>query len=513
MRIRGLVAGLIVLLSVLAPGAASAVNDESFSLGLWPGGPGWLGVVFESEGLTYLEMSRLAGFVDKADGSESLEACSGYDTGGCTTASRGLIYAILPPCKTSSQTWCVEGLRARRNSELVNATWNRLYPESTDSVFPGNSSGSMPPGSTPSLWTLPGVTHSGGTDTYLTLVALKGGISRSSAQNPWDPIDVESFVASVYPVVIENGSFRAPWVAAPGWGMGIGDAWPGCAVTTAGSCARRYAFPTDTRFGLTIRLGATPSTFFHGRLTDPQVQVRSTGSGPITIDVEAAPAKTPVVATWQKWQALPESVKALYPDPCTNCGPAIEGFGDPSWMNQIDTRVYLSTPTAGGVRSMNELTTWLDFLGDKATALPGLWTIRSVPREEFGNAQKCFTTPGRINGLVTTNATSYSAGPPVFNAVTQTLDYQVAAPHSTPEGEVFSGSYTLALRSDVARCVYGFTKAPIKASVQVVDSAGQTKVATTSVAEKNGWITLSAQGFDFSKPTVAVKLTGKKKKR
>ena len=119
----------------------------------------------------------------------------------------------------------------------------------------------------------------------------------------------------------------------------------------------------------------------------------------------------------------------------------------------------------------------------------------------------------RVNGLVTTNATSYSAGPPTLDKKTQTLNYQVAAPHFTRTGEVFSGSYTLALRSDVARCIYGFTNAPIKATVQVLDAQGDTKVATTSVAEKDGWITLSAQGFDFSRPTVSVKLTGKKKKR
>ena len=36
---------------------------------------------------------------------------------------------------------------------------------------------------------------------------------------------------------------------------------------------------------------------------------------------------------------------------------------------------------------------------------------------------------------------------------------------------------------------------------------GVEQVATTSLAEKDGWLRLSARGFHFSQPTITVKLT------
>jgi hypothetical protein len=65
----------------------------------------------------------------------------------------------------------------------------------------------------------------------------------------------------------------------------------------------------------------------------------------------------------------------------------------------------------------------------------------------------------------------------------------------------------LVLKSDVARCIYGFSKAPIKAEISITTQDGAKKVATTVVNESNGWLNLSARGFTFSSPTIQVKLT------
>jgi len=76
-----------------------------------------------------------------------------------------------------------------------------------------------------------------------------------------------------------------------------------------------------------------------------------------------------------------------------------------------------------------------------------------------------------------------------------------------PDGSVFKGTYDLALRSQTARCLYGFTSAPVSATIEVASSDGSTQVASTSLRESNGWLYLSAAGFTFSSPTVTVKLT------
>jgi hypothetical protein len=106
-----------------------------------------------------------------------------------------------------------------------------------------------------------------------------------------------------------------------------------------------------------------------------------------------------------------------------------------------------------------------------------------------------------------TNATQYSAGPPTFDKSAGSLEYQVAAPHYTSGGNVFTGTYDLLMRSDVARCLYGFSKAPLNASISVIDNDGVSTAATKLVSEKDGWLRIAAYGFGFSNPTIKVNLT------
>jgi hypothetical protein len=66
------------------------------------------------------------------------------------------------------------------------------------------------------------------------------------------------------------------------------------------------------------------------------------------------------------------------------------------------------------------------------------------------------------------------------------------------------------MRSDTARCLYGFTAAPIQATVTIVSGNSATLVGTTTVSEKDGWLKLAAYGFTFSEKTLKVKITQSK---
>ena len=156
---------------------------------------------------------------------------------------------------------------------------------------------------------------------------------------------------------------------------------------------------------------------------------------------------------------------------------------------------------------MAELLMWLPHINDTATANIGTWTVRSLSAGELTGATSCFVNSTQLNGLVMTNATQYSAGPPIFDKAAGSLEYKVAAPHYTSGGNVFTGTYDLIMRSDVARCLYGFSKAPLNASISVTDNDGVATVATKLVSEKDGWLRISAYGFGFSNPTIKVNLT------
>jgi hypothetical protein len=125
---------------------------------------------------------------------------------------------------------------------------------------------------------------------------------------------------------------------------------------------------------------------------------------------------------------------------------------------------------------------------------------------ELRDANACIRNSTDLVGFVTTNAAVYSAGPPAYNKELESLDYKVIAPHYTASGEIFKGTYDLRIRAEVARCIYGFTNAPIQASISVIGEDGSAQVATQTINEVNGWLSLSANGFTYSAPTISVKL-------
>ena len=112
-----------------------------------------------------------------------------------------------------------------------------------------------------------------------------------------------------------------------------------------------------------------------------------------------------------------------------------------------------------------------------------------------------------IGGMVSTNATVYSSGPPAFNEQAQSLDYKVAAPHFTSKGEVFRGYYNLKITADTARCIYNLKPIPMQATISVVSDAGEKIVGTTIVRSDDEWVELTAANFEFSSPTLRVKFS------
>jgi hypothetical protein len=158
-----------------------------------------------------------------------------------------------------------------------------------------------------------------------------------------------------------------------------------------------------------------------------------------------------------------------------------------------------------GDRAINLIQTFSKSAGDKSVAVPSFWNLRSLTRKEMSKANSCFNEGMGVKGIVTTNSTAYSEGPPTFKD--GQLNYKVASAHSNPDGSDFKGTYNLVIRSDVARCLYKFSAAPLYASIEVVSDNGQSSVATTVFGERDGWVELAAYNFGFSAPTIRVKLS------
>jgi hypothetical protein len=146
-----------------------------------------------------------------------------------------------------------------------------------------------------------------------------------------------------------------------------------------------------------------------------------------------------------------------------------------------------------------------DKVSDTAAGVTSLWSMGSV---NTGGGSGCMKDDARVMGIVTTNALGYDGASPAYSG--GFLNYNVGGLHFNPDGKTeFLGTYDLVMRSDVARCLYGFNKAPISATISVAGGDSNT-VATTVVSEKNGWLKLAAYGFTYSNKKIKVKLSQKK---
>jgi hypothetical protein len=265
--------------------------------------------------------------------------------------------------------------------------------------------------------------------------------------------------------------------------------------------------PVNAAFRLSIRLRHSPSGWFHGRFRDTEVAIEPlVEGGGYRIVLGGRTVAVPVVAAGAKFASLPQTIQEKYlrngsfkSSPsftrdfgCTKCG-------DPM------TRNSTSVPLPDGDDSLEEFELWREYLGDKSTADLRGWSFRGMSVQANHQARRCFEADGTVKGIVAVDAMVYSSGPPAY--LDGSLSYTVSSPHYTSGGAVRRGSYNLIIRSDVARCVYGFSSAPLQASIAVQNSDGGAEVATTTVSESGGWLKLAAYNFEFSAPRIKVTFT------
>ena len=249
-------------------------------------------------------------------------------------------------------------------------------------------------------------------------------------------------------------------------------------------------------------------------MADPVITLEDVAgsSGAVTLTVAAKAVSVPAVVEEKKFSDLPVALQDKYRAtggwPRTGGGYwGASGLG----MSDVDVndpakRNRRSNPSPYGSDSIAELEAWIPVVNDTAAVDFSTWTVRTLG-EDLGAAKGCVTDNNKVTGIVTTNATVYKAGAPVYDATTKSLNYTVSAPHYMSSGELFRGSYGLIIRSDVARCIYKFSTAPIKATIEVIDTGADKNTVVTNVSEANGWMKLMATGFTHSTPTIRAAFT------
>ncbi len=431
-------------------------------------------------------------------------------------------YAILPQCLSPSDINCISdfGITDSQNNNS-SGKFQRYFPNTALNKFQGSASLGVPDGGTGSVYTVAGADFGNGNQYFVRVIAEGHGNSQSSALTN---LDLQVFPVNYrdvnYPPawgdagltpILNPTTGKSNWLwSAPGL---IDNVFCVANSTKEGKCLQRYEFPSHMRFFLKVRMNKVPSGWMHGRISQPNISISKENSA-VTLSFSGEPVSVPVVFKTYWWTQMPAELQSQY-DTKTGCyikNPALQSpsgcraSGRTGPSEDPLQRNVIVRPDAWSVLGMEQLKLVLPFVNDQATTQLSTWAVRTLSSGEMAGADKCFADTSRITGMVSTNATQYSAGPPVFDKSSQSLVYQVGAPHFTNKNTVFEGSYDLSIPSDVARCIYGFSNAPIKAEISIVAPDGTNKVATTSLVEKDGWLFFSANGFTFSNPTIQVKL-------
>lgn len=383
-----------------------------------------------------------------------------------------LATVVLPLCKSQSDENCVEGLQMTLAGKTVQA--NYLREAAAGNRTPANPQLDFFEGGTPLLFDVPGIIHEGGTSTYAVT---------ATANRRFDH-KLKRFITGnlALDVVPYTTKFDPDYdLAGYGYGKNIG-----CLFIELSTCAVREDFPAGVNVSLAVRAPMDIAGWFMGRVKNPLIDVDRISPRNNRIEVSA---ETATVARF----ALVKSPEEITP----SIRKAMGNFGISATLNG-----YAIGALAFDEGALETLDYFRKEVKDTASGVNTLWSVGTIDSPSVG----CFADRSKVLGIVATNAMVYNGGAPRYE--NGFLSYKVGGMHYMPGGkDLVVGTYDLIMRSETARCLYGFSNAPVSATIQVLGGAGAERVATTVVSERDGWLKLAAYGFTFSRKEVRVKLT------
>jgi len=454
-------------------------------------------------------------------GSEKLEDwkqlwCSGWDDPSCKNYDNLFADLILSPCLTDSDRACLESVEAK------NATGNLekliFYGEATSQRIAsyqfksGITSTDIPAGGGLSVWKS-SVKNSDGSDKYYAAHILLRYIATSNKGKPGtdNVVILSDFKGQVYPVTLSNGT--------------------GCLQFTLGNqCVNSANFDGSEKIAVTLRMAKYLTGWIFGRMQNADFSVTPIDSSFNKIRISGDVTLVPELAAKVAKSDIAKDAKLenylrdffTYGRPGVSVpNPGSGSFNDGSVGGYQSTTYsgFLAAQTTTRLLAVNFdkfalFAAFEDHLKPFSPAASN--NGRNILREtnsifwNFGantytGSNKCSSDTSKLHGLVVTNAPIYDNGPPEFKD--GSLNYKVAGVHNNLDGSEFKGRYTYIVRSDTARCYYGFSNAPIEARVEVISANNASQVATVLVSEKDGFIKLQADNFTFSSPTIKVKLS------
>jgi hypothetical protein len=504
--------------------SAADVPAEQFTVAAPPTNDRYTGINLADEVFAKMSISLLEAFTTEGNRLEAniktKVTCTKIGDVGCEANKYFQYNALLGACDSQLTTNCVSKVFAidAAGKEIAGNVLD-AFPGKTPYSYKGDASVGLPEGSSALVVEFPGITHAGGNE-FLVVAYMQGYRSFNESK-----FSVQDFKSAIFAIsrIPEGCSTTTPETtirsdhklggrAVRGGGCGgssNGSTKLGCVMASATHCALPWALPLDVTFGYSLKLQEKIKGWLHGRLSEASASISKADDSDQILTIQGKPSVVPGIHAWYLKSNLPTELAKFY---STRSATELNAMGggwpsaDGKLFDGPDGLPYSIMKEGFGYDegSFKEVLPWISATGDKATYAPTVWSVRAMLSGQF---ESCMKGSDSLSGIVSTNSTMYIGAPPTFDKESQSLDYKVMSPHSLPDGTEFKGSYDLVIKSDVARCIYGFSSAPVSAKISILSADGTTQVATTIFNERNGWMYLTARGFTFSSPTVRVKLT------
>jgi hypothetical protein len=404
------------------------------------------------------------------------------------------------PCKTPNQlSACIEAVRIEnKDGSYRDLTLKKVVP---GNFWPADPAIGLPEGSAPSLWVDSQETN----QNKGYLVAATSGMAPDAPGVDVKGIILNSFQSSISPYeMIADPTVQGVEIRElDGVRKFTGSAGAHCIWADAGECGVQSEFTTEARLQLVLHLPTQISSWLLGRMKDPEISVLSLSKSAdllkdiSRVTITADSVEIPMISAKVDLADVSPAQKKYFTDPQNNLGRS-------DFPNNLKGYIGGSTASSYDL-AFEKYELFKNQWPKNAQLMFPRWSVRSLMGNTPDFARCANASPGKFQGVVTTNSSIYQGSPPTFDG--GSFDYKVAGVHNKPNGEAFQGSYDLVLESKFARCLYKFSSAPIKASVSITNADGNSSVATSTFTEKNGWMKLSANGFTFSSPKITVKLT------
>jgi len=422
--------------------------------------------------------------------------CDNYSDPKCNVAGFDSFDAlsVLNPCLTGSIQPCVKSLSIIDSKGVIHkASLVRTVDAPT---FPAEVSVNLPQGGAISLWQ---TNDFDGIKDYAVTYFIESQYNKNGGSKEFIPKTFSVYISpfnekmlpSARKLSFQESVYPDGRLGITGTGQFSEIAQLNCVWVENGKCGIEQEFDEGVSADLTINVPNSLTGWLQGRLIDPEISINPIANSMNELTVKAKPADVPSAYASIPYSQTTDEMKELY----KNNAHAMSGG---SVRDSVDT---------AGTFGFKYMSAFQNLLGDKAQIKSTSWKFGRLNGVQTAPQNTCLQSSSQILGLVTTNSMLYEDSLPKFE--NGFLNYKVGGLHYNPDGTTFKGMYDLIMRSGTARCLYGFSNAPVSAEISVVSVGGEKQVATTQISESKDWIHLSAYNFGFSSPTIQMKLIQK----